>query len=871
MDLERWLRTEHLYHAALERDESERASFLIAACAGDEGLRHDVESLLAHQDQAAAFLEAPALEVAAKALAQDQAAGRKVLSSATAAAGGDAVRPCDPDEASLVGERIGPYLLVEVMGQGGMGTVYRATRDDDQFHQEVAIKLIRPGIASGGLLRRFRDERQILATLEHSNIARLLDGGVSAGGLSYLVMEFVDGEPISRYCRHKKLTIGERLELFRTVCSAVHFAHQHLVVHRDIKPANILVTTDGVAKLLDFGIAKILDPSSAALSSRTTFVHPMTPDYASPEQVRGKHVTTTSDVYSLGALLYELLTDQRPYQVGSLDELIRAVCEQEPVKPSVCVSRAQVDGGGRSFSSRRRELAGDLDAITLKAMRKEPGERYGSAEELSADVARYLDGLPVAAHRGSFRYIARKFVARHRVGVLTGVVAAVLSVAGVAAIVREAQVASLQQARAQQRFNDVRKLANSLMFEVNDGIAELPGSTSVRKLLVTRGLEYLDALAAEARDDSALQLELATAYQRVGDVQGNYLVPNLGDSKAALTSYEKARGILTSVVASDPSMVEARVRLAGLYVDLSAFQFVLRNPADALASARQGLSAWESIAQRWPGEERSRRGLASAHFRMAMAIEEQDPREAVSIMSKTLDDYTALLDAHPDGTEEQRSVALAHKMLCAWLQQEHNDQALEHCLSAVDLDRRRATAHPNDSKAKLDLAFSLSETGSSYTAKGDLEGALKTFRTALSIREKLAEADPHDMRTRSSLVYPHLAIGGVLFQMNQMASAIDDFEQAAAIAEDLVARDPSLKGTREYAAQARTGIADAEMQLAKNAGPLTQKAAHHRRACASYQRAVQGYRENEQRGGFASDFERRNAQYVAQKAAACGT
>src|SRR6266851_5111571 len=448
MELERWRRTEGLYHAALERDERERASFLIAACVGDERLRHDVESLLAHQDQAAAFLEAPALEVAAKALAQDQVAGQQVRSSATAAEAVDAVRPCDPDEASLVGMRIGPYLLVEVMGQGGMGTVYRAIRDDDQFHQEVAIKLIRPGIASGGLLRRFRDERQILATLEHSNIARLLDGGVSADGLSYLVMEFVDGEPISRYCRRKKLTIRKRLELFQTVCSAVHFAHQHLVVHRDIKPANILVTTDGVAKLLDFGIAKILDPSSGSLHSRTTFANPMTPDYASPEQVRGKNVTTTSDVYSLGALLYELLTDQRAHQAGSLAEMIRAVCEQEPVKPSARVSRAQIDGDGRSFSSLRRDLAGDLDAITLKAMRKEPRERYGSAEELSADIARYLDGLPVAAHRGSFRYVARKFVARHRVGVVTAVVAAVLAVAGVATIVREARVASVQQARA---------------------------------------------------------------------------------------------------------------------------------------------------------------------------------------------------------------------------------------------------------------------------------------------------------------------------------------------------------------------------------------------------------------------------------------
>ena len=315
-----------------------------------------------------------------------------------------------------VGRQIGPYQLVRLLDRGGMGSVYLAERED--FEQRVALKLIRRGLdADEVLVRRFENERQILARLEHPHIARLLDGGATADRLPYFVMEYVEGEPIDRYCRTRGLSIAERLALFRRVCSTVQFAHQNLVIHRDLKPGNILITADGHPRLLDFGIAKLLDDSLAASAVETELGQgPMTLRYASPEQIRLEPVTTASDVYSLGVLLYELLTGLDPYGVagGRSDEIARAVCEREPDKPSTAVRRRAVEPEAAESRRLRRRLAGDLDSIVLKAMRKEPDQRYASAEQLSEDIRRHLAGLPVDAQTGTFTYRASKFVRRHK-------------------------------------------------------------------------------------------------------------------------------------------------------------------------------------------------------------------------------------------------------------------------------------------------------------------------------------------------------------------------------------------------------------------------------------------------------------------------
>jgi tetratricopeptide (TPR) repeat protein/TolB-like protein len=400
---ERWQRIKVVFQTAAELEPDQRAAYLHEACAGEAQLRQEVESLLAASGEAEDFIEEPALQQGAATLIENL-----------------------PDP--MIGSRIGAYKVAGEVGRGGMGAVYRAIRDDDHFQQQVAIKIVKRGIDTDFILRRFRSERQILAGLEHPNIACLLDGGATSDGLPYYVMEYIEGRPIDEYCNAQKLTTAQRLTLFVSVCSAVHFAHQKMVVHRDIKPGNILITRAGVPKLLDFGIAKILDPALAggpgAPTLTQTALRMMTPAYASPEQIRGGAVTPASDVYSLGVLLYELLTGRRPYELKGRapHELAQVVCETEPEKPSTAV--------GRSDKTRklRQSLEGDLDGIVLMAMRKDPLRRYGSAEAFAHDIQRHLDGLPVRARDDTPGYRLGKWIQRRKAS--TAAAAVILAMAG---------------------------------------------------------------------------------------------------------------------------------------------------------------------------------------------------------------------------------------------------------------------------------------------------------------------------------------------------------------------------------------------------------------------------------------------------------
>ena len=382
MTREQWQNVRKILERALDLDPAECATYLDEACAGDAELRREIDSLLAANDQATrGFLTGKAI---------DQVGDLVELGSDT-----------------LQGRRIGPYQVLEEIGHGGMGTVYRAVRADDQYQKQVAIKVVRGGLGDRLAIQRFKAERQILANLDHANIARLLDGGATEDGRPYVVMEYIEGLPIDEYADSRRLNLRARLKLFRTVCSAVAFAHQRLVIHRDIKPANILVTESGDPKLLDFGIAKILDDQQSDGGEATvTLVRMMTPEYASPEQVRGEPVTTATDVYSLGVVLYGLLTGRRPYRVSSKTphDMVQAVLETEPEKPSI----------------QNRRLRGDLDNIVLKALRKEPERRYASVEQFSDDIGKHLDGLPVSARPDTLAYRGSKFVRRQQMGCDSG-------------------------------------------------------------------------------------------------------------------------------------------------------------------------------------------------------------------------------------------------------------------------------------------------------------------------------------------------------------------------------------------------------------------------------------------------------------------
>ena len=412
-----------IFHEALATPESIRPAVLETMCKGDARLLEEVRSLL----------KASELEELETASCQSEA---------------------EKNPEALPGRRrIGPYELDRIVGRGGMGAVYLAHRADGQFEQQVAIKLIDLPMATEFFREQFRRERQILAKLSHPNIARMLDGGVSEDGELYLAMEYAAGLPIQRYCTQHSLSIRERIALFKSVCTAVRFAHQNLVVHRDLKPDNIVVLEDGTPKLLDFGTAKLLtavDSRAEGDFTRQGF-HSFTPQYASPEQVLGHPISTASDIYSLGVLFYLLATGVHPYELKEFttDEMIRVICREQPPRPSEKAVFGRLDS--------------DIDAIVLKALRKEPEERYASVDLLIADLQAYLDGRPVTAHQGSFRYRAVKFARRNKVALAASALLCVSVMAGTGGVMWQARIANAQRRKAEARAEDLRKLSNSLL------------------------------------------------------------------------------------------------------------------------------------------------------------------------------------------------------------------------------------------------------------------------------------------------------------------------------------------------------------------------------------------------------------------------
>ena len=510
---ESFLRIQAIFHEALEVPEQQRTQLVEERCGPDLELWAEVWSLLEACD------------------AEEHDAGFHGLEQGIAGEANSDWRP------------IGPYVLDRLLGRGGMGAVYLAHRADGNFEQQVAIKLIDLPLATSLFRERFRQERQILAGLRHPYIASLLDGGVSANGDLYLAMEYVDGIPIDRFCESRRFSTPQRLELFLRVCEAVQFAHQNLVVHRDLKPDNILVVEDSTPRLLDFGTAKLLAPSRGKPGAELTLegYHAFTPQYASPEQVLGHPITTASDTYSLGVLLYFLLTGKAPYELKELttSEMVRLICEELPDRPANAINTL-------------KRLDPDLEAVLLKALRKEPAERYLTVEQFASDVRAYLDNQPVAARRGTVRYRAGKFVRRHRVALAGAGLLAASLIAGSAGILWQAGVANQERRKSEARSADLRQLSNSLLSELDEAIRQLPGSTGVQKLLVTRVLEHLDRMAADAHGDRLTQLDLVDAYTRLGNIQGNGYEQNLGDRPGALASIDKAVALAQALADSAP-------------------------------------------------------------------------------------------------------------------------------------------------------------------------------------------------------------------------------------------------------------------------------------------------------------------------------
>jgi non-specific serine/threonine protein kinase/serine/threonine-protein kinase len=774
---ERWQRLNDLFHDAAALDPARRPSFLDAACGGDAELRAEVDRLLRAHDVADAFL-------ATRTVADEGGAGSE-------------------DESSVAGRRVGPYVLVREVGRGGMGAVYLAERADEQFQKRVAIKLIKRGMDTDALLRQFRSERQILASLDHPHIARLLDGGTTDDGRPYFVMEHIEGVRIDAYCDAHRLPVPARLALFRQVCSAVSYAHQQLVVHRDIKPSNILVTSDGTPKLLDFGIARILHGDGEPDAATQTGVRLVTPEYASLEQLQGRRATALSDVYSLGVVLYELLCGSRPYQFPSREpaEVARAIATTEPARPSDAARRSvESDLRGEGAARLSRRLRGDLDTIVLTAIRREPERRYPSVERFSEDIARHLEGRPVLAREDTFAYRTRKFVQRNRVPVAAALLVFLSLAGGMAATLWQARkaraqeaIARAEQARAERRFNDVRALARSMLFDYHDAIKDLPGATPVRARLVQDALSYLDALSREAGGDRALQAELAAAYERVGEVQGGSTSANLGDTTGAIASLRKALELRESVRAADPGSREARRALGTGYARLGKLVWETGELADALATVRTGLVHLEALAREGPADAASRLELGQAQDLTGFMLQEQGEHAAsLEHLRRARATLETLPVDGPEGPKVRRALSAAweHEGTTLFVMGDL-PRALATYRRALDLRLALSAEFPNNADYRRITGITHYNIADALHRMGRLRESLGAYRESLAIVERLAASDPANEQYTSDLPYSILRVGELLAALGERTPALAQFQRARALREREVAADPT--------------------------------------------------------------------------------
>ncbi len=706
---ERFLRIEGIFHEALAAPDEARMELIETRCHGDRGLAAEVRSLL-------------------------KACEAEEHLTASRGLGLDAGRDNQPGRM-----RVGPYEIDRLLGRGGMGAVYLAHRADGQFKQKVAIKLIDLPLATDLFRERFRLERQILAELQHPYIARLLDGGVTTEGDLFLVMEYVDGLPIHRFCEKQRLSVPQRIALFMRVCEAVQFAHQHFVVHRDLKPDNILVAEDSTPRLLDFGTAKLLSPSLPGPASKLTRegYQSFTPQYASPEQVLGNPITTASDTYSLGVLLYLLLTGTLPYELKELTtaEMLRVICEKPPRKPAHAVGSP-------------KPLDADLEAILMKALRKEPQERYLTAEQLASDLRFYLDGLPVTARRGTLRYRAGKFVRRNRLSLAAVALLAASLLAGVAGVLWQARVANQERRKAEARSADLRQLSNSLLSELDEAIKQLPGSTGVQKLLVTRVLEHLDRMAKDAQGDRQTQLDLVDAYTRLGNIQGNAYDQNLGDPAGASVSLDKARAIARPLAAPDSKDREAIRALALVEQSRSEILWQTGKTPEAVPVMREALKSFDALAA--------------------------DPHASAGLICEVSSSYGTLGDEL--GQNGTASLADSAGAVAAY----------RHSLA---LDDRALGIDPNLLRAKRGLSINLLKIGS-VEMETDPAEALKEFQVALQSADALPKAEQASLsavRLRGMLLRKQ---ANAFERLGEYAQAVPLFEQALEICQRIASQDP---------------------------------------------------------------------------------
>lgn len=831
----RWVKLEALFLAAVERPEAERASFLKRECGGDQELLVAALSLLEHD------AETPA---------DDAALLDSVRMSAASAL-----------DDSPPGLMLGVYRIERELGRGGTGAVFLAVRSDLPGSKRVAIKLIKRGMDTAEVLQRFRHERQILAGLEHPYIVRFIDAGSSADGRPFLVMELVEGQPIDEYCRKHHARVEERCRLFLKACEAVAYAHRKLVVHRDLKPRNILIDGEGCPKLLDFGLGKILDrENGAGLTITGTRGRPFTPEYASPEQIRGLTLNTATDIYSLGAILYELLAGVRPHRLesGSPVEWEHGICDHELTPPSAAATGARP----------RRQLEGDLDNIVMMAMRKEPDRRYPSVDEFAADIRRYLESRPVAARKDSLWYRIAKFIRRRRLTLLASGAVAASILTGMVLALSQAREAERARLRAEDRLTQVAILSDRSLSGVYTLMERLPGSIPARKTLIATTLGFLEKLSKEAGGNVQLRIALAKAYLRLGDLQGDPDAANMGDKEDSLASYRAGLALLDGMALSRAAGHEALVVWLGLRHKTASLlrergqekqsaKLLLETlgiiyglpPADAgqldiqrlkglllitLARAEhpdyhasepyatEAVNTFDGLVGQYPGDADLEYGLSMAHTELGYVLLYLGRLpDAAAHYEKSTELRERLVKEHPGDALFRRSLMLAYDHY-ATLMDRHRWPGLGRPEVARVYARKalaiaEATASdPDNTVAAADYATMLLDLGTLEVARDRLPDSLAGLRHAASIFESLRAGDKHfDGR----LAFTYEFIARRLEAMGRKEEALAGYRRAAAVAAGFLPAYPSDGEALHAKAGATEGIA---RLTARSAGGVLQ-------------------------------------------------
>jgi serine/threonine protein kinase/tetratricopeptide (TPR) repeat protein len=748
---ERWQRIEAIFHTAIEKQGDARTELVRKSCNGDESLFAELQEILTAFDAERGFVATNAPE----------------------------------PESARTGDLLGEYCIDREIGHGGMGTVYQAHRADGQFEQQVALKVVSPHLRSQFFTERFRTERQILAQLNHPNITRLLDGGISADGDPYLVMEYLDGRPINRYCDSAQLGISDRIGLFLQVCSAVEYAHRNLIVHRDLKPGNIFVTGDGVPKLLDFGTAKLLMITGEDVTA--TRFGMMTPRYASPEQMRGEPVTTASDVYSLGVLLYELLTGVWPF--GDPDSLIagleRAVREIEPARPGSVVTEETARLRSESRSKLARMLDGDLRSVINKSIDADLRRRYTSVEHFSEDLRRWIEGQPVLARRQTWLYRGARFVRRNRWRVTAGVLVG----AGLGFL---AFSALEQYGLNQQHMMQVRDLSQSYLTDILNEVSKLPGSVNARLIIVDRARRSLDQLLPDAPRDPALRRELAGAYLKLADVQDKPFSVSLGDAAGALLSYRKAESLAAQGGAKDWDLLASLVRARRMICEIEArsghYPLATAVVQSAIEPARR---LWREAPPDFRVEGKPVSELwVETNFAVGYTLLKQaestnrieDSQQALAQLRRTVAIAEEVQKTYPGvrhligSTSQYVGFALEGLGSLTGDVKYYQESAIAHRRTA-DIDREVSEQEPNPQTLR-NYADALSKLSWAFRNAGEGDAAVRAAREAIAIMEPISKAEPSSGEAQRDMAEAYFHLGAGENTAGRFREAIGDLRTA---------------------------------------------------------------------------------------------